>query len=60
MRSIQLGSWSIKASALDDQILILGYKKDTVDSFVAMFYNENEAFTFMEKIYDQDSKTRVR
>ena len=57
MQCIKIGNWLIKASSLDDQILICGYKEGTVETFSAMFYDENTAFTFMEKLYDQDCKT---
>lgn len=57
MQAVQMGDWLIKASSLDDQILISGYRKDTIDSFVVMFYDEETAFLFMEKLYDQNSQT---
>jgi len=60
MQSVQIGDWLIKASSLDDQIFICGYKTDSIDTFVEMFYNEETAFLFMEKIYDQDYKTYLR
>lgn len=57
MQTVLIGDWLIKASSLDDQILISGYKKNTIDSFVVMFYDEETAFLFMEKLYDQNSQT---
>jgi hypothetical protein len=56
MQSVQVGDWLIKASSLDDQILITGYKKDSIDSFVELFYDEETAYSFMEKIYDKNSQ----
>jgi hypothetical protein len=59
MQSVQIGDWLIKASSLDDQIFICGYKQGTVYTFAKMFYDEESAFSFMEKIYDQDYKTHL-
>lgn len=56
MRCVQIGDWLIKASSLDDQILVFGYKNGTIVSFSKMFYDEESAFSFMEKIYDKNSK----
>ena len=57
MQTVQIGDWFIKASSLDDQIFVCGYKKNSIDTFAMMFYNEETAFSFMEKIYDKDYKT---
>ena len=57
MQCIKIGDWLIKASSLDDQIFICGYRVGTVETFTMMFYDEETAFSFMEKIYDQDYKT---
>ena len=54
---VKIGNWLIKASSLDDQILICGYNEVTVDSFVRMFYNEEIAYSFMEKLHDKNIKT---
>ena len=59
MQSVQVGDWLIKASSLDDQILITGYKKDSIDSFVELFYDEETAYSFMEKIYDKNSQNYI-
>ncbi len=60
MKCVQVGDWLIKASSLDDQILVCGYKIGTIDCFVELFYNEETAFLFMEKIYDKNCKTHIR
>ena len=60
MQSVQIGDWLIKASSLDDQIFVCGFKEGTVYTFAEMFYDEKSAFSFMEKIYDQDYKTYLR
>ena len=56
MQCVKIGNWLIKASSLDDQILICGFNEETVEVFSAMFYNEDIAFKYMEKLYDQDFK----
>jgi hypothetical protein len=57
LSTIRRGDWSIKASSLDDQILICGFNKVTVDSFVELFYNEETAYKFVENLYDKNSQT---
>lgn len=56
MHVVNIEGWSIKASSLDDQILIFGHSEKKVDSFVKMFYSEEVAFQFIESLYDQNSK----
>ena len=55
-----LGDWLIKASSFDDQILIIGYNQATVDYFFKMFYDEEVAREFMEKINDKNFKISDR
>jgi len=52
--------WLIKASSLDDQILITVYNKNKVDFFVKMFYDEELAFEYMESFYDKNIKVSDR
>jgi len=54
---VKVGNWLVKASSLDDQILLCGYNQVTVDSFIRLFYNEETAFNFVETLYDKDIKT---
>jgi len=54
---VRIGDWQIKASSLDDQILLCGYNQVTVDSFMRLFYNEETAFNFVETLYDKNTKT---
>lgn len=54
---MQIGDWLIKASSLDDQILMCGYKEGTVYTFAKMFYDEEVAYNFVETLYDKDTKT---
>lgn len=49
---VKIGNWLIKASSFDDQILISGYNTSTLETFLKMFYNEDVAYIFMEKLYD--------
>jgi len=55
--TVVYGNWLIKASSLDDQILIVVCNKNNVDFFVKMFYDEEVAFKFMESFYDKNSET---
>lgn len=55
--TVKKGNWLLKASSLDDQILICGYNEVTVESFMRLFYNEEVAFIFVESLYDKDTKT---
>lgn len=54
---MKIGDWLIKASSLDDQILMCGYKEGTVYTFAKMFYDEEIAYNFVETLYDKDTKT---
>jgi hypothetical protein len=55
--TVKIGNWCIKASSLDDQILLCGYNPVTVETFMQLFYNEEVAFNFVETLYDKDIKT---
>lgn len=57
LKSVKIGDWLIKASSLDDQILMCGYKEGTVYTFAKMFYDEEIAYNFVETLYDKDTKT---
>lgn len=50
MQMIRQGDWLIKASSLDDQILIFLWNEATMEQQTHMFYCENEAFTFIERL----------
>jgi len=47
-----LGNWLLKASSFDDQIIIVGYNLTTVEFFFKIFYNEETAREFVEKLND--------
>jgi hypothetical protein len=48
--AVKLGSWHVKVSTLVDQILIICLNINTNDIIIRMFYDEIEAFEFMETI----------
>jgi hypothetical protein len=60
LTTTRLGDWSIKASSLDDQIIICGFNEVTVDSFFKLFYSEDIAYIFVEGLYDKNSKIGYR
>lgn len=60
LTTTRLGDWSIKASSLDDQIIICGFNEVTVDSFFKLFYSEDIAYIFVEGLYDKNSKISHR
>lgn len=60
LTTTRLGDWSIKASSLDDQIIICGFNEVTVDSFFKLFYSEDIAYIFVEGLYDKNSKISYR
>ena len=56
---VKIGSWYVKASSFDDQILIILRHPITMDLNVLMFYNEEEAHTYLERL-DNDSNCETR
>lgn len=56
LSTVVFGDWQIKASSLDDQILITAYHNNNIDFFTKMFYDEEVAFEFMEEFYDKNTK----
>lgn len=46
---VKRGDWLIKASVLDDQILIFLWNENIMESRSAIFYNEEVAFQFIER-----------
>ena len=43
-------NWIIKASVFDDQILVFFHNPLTLAYFFKIFYNEERAYEFIEKI----------
>lgn len=56
MQVVRRGDWLIKASALDDQIMVFLYNDVTMDYLFKMFYNEEIAYNFIESLYDKNCK----
>ena len=54
LKSIELNNWLIKASVLDDQILVVLLNKSTLTSYCEMFYNEEVAHSFIERLLHDD------
>jgi len=50
MDEIKLGNWQIKVSTLVDQILIICLNINKKEVVIKIFYNEIEAYEFMELI----------
>lgn len=50
LQSIRLNNWIIKASVLDDQILIFFINKHTIQSYCRMFYSEEHAHYYIENL----------
>lgn len=57
---VTLGDWLLKASSFDDQILIIGFNTSNVDYFFNMFYDEESARSFVEKLNDKNFKVSNR
>ena len=53
MQSFRRGDWHIKASILDDQILIFLINDNTMEHRTEMFYDEEAAYLFIESLYDR-------
>lgn len=56
MKLVTLGAvrredWIIKASVLDDQILIFLYNEATMESQSLMFYSEEVAYYYIESLF---------
>lgn len=45
---VKKGNWILKASVLDDQIMVLFCNVKTLAYFIKMFYNEEDAYIFIE------------
>jgi hypothetical protein len=54
--TVRKGDWVIKASCLDEQILIFLYNECIMVSGVAIFYCEEQAYYFIEGL-DHESRS---
>jgi hypothetical protein len=52
---VRKGSWVLKASVLDDQIMVLFHNTDSLAYFLKMFYNEEDAYVFIEGLTNDSS-----
>lgn len=52
--TFQLDNWCIKASILDDQILLVLQNKKTLTTYCEMFYSEELAHSFIERVLQDD------
>lgn len=50
LQTIRLNTWIIKASVLDDQILIFFINTRTMQSYCRMFYSEEHAHHYIENL----------
>jgi len=50
LRVVRVGDWLIKASSLDDQILIVCQNQYTMEVRFKLFYNEVIAHKFIESL----------
>ncbi len=48
LTTVRRGDWIIKASVLDDQLLIFLWNECIMESKVGMFYSEEHAYKFIE------------
>ena len=54
LQMIRRGDWLIKASSFDDQILLFIWNECTMEQHVVMFYCENKAHEFIERLFKND------
>lgn len=50
LETVELGYWLIKASTLDDQIIVVGKNTRTNRGFFKIFYHEERAHEFIESL----------
>ena len=56
LNTIRFGDWLVKASLLDDQILLVGLRPDGLGQFVKIFYDEKKAHSFIESLNRKTAK----
>jgi len=52
---VRKGRWVLKASVFDDQIMILFHDTETLAYIFKMFYNEEDAYVFIEGLTNDSS-----
>jgi len=56
---VRRGDWVIKASVFDDQILIFLWNECIMESRCGVFYCEDTAFYFIERICNDHSDFKI-
>jgi hypothetical protein len=59
LESVRRGDWLIKASILDEQMLIFMYNEYTMRCDVGIFYCEEEAHTYIERMLKNDYNSKI-
>ena len=59
LQMLRRGDWLIKASTLDDQILIFMINTYTMEHQTLMFYNDESAFQYIEGIVQNDPSNKI-
>lgn len=52
---VRRGNWILKASVFDDQIMIFFCHVDSLAFFIKVFYNEEDAYNFIEGLTNDSS-----
>ncbi len=52
---LRFGNWLIKASSFDDQILVFLKHELWLETEIKMFYNEEDAHSYIERITNDPS-----
>ena len=56
---VKRGDWILKASVLDDQILIFLWNECIMESRAAIFYCEEKAYNYIERTCNDNSNCKV-
>lgn len=51
LEPVRINDWIVKASILDDQILIFFVNFHKMQSYIRVFYDEETAHNFIEKLH---------
>ena len=54
LKKFRVGNWMIKLSVLDDQILVVLFNIETLTMYCEMFYNDDLAHNFIERVLSDD------
>lgn len=53
---VKKGDWVLKASVFDDQIMVMFINAKTLAYTLKMFYNEEDAFAFIERLTNDSGR----